>query len=60
MGKQAGNVVAVFNKSTPIEQYKKTDMPNAFKKNYNKTKVKCFNCHLRGHFSRDCPKPQNL
>lgn len=56
--KEAGNVIAVSNKSASIEQYKKPDMSNAFKKNYNKTEVKCYNSQLLGYFSRNCPEPR--
>ncbi|GJU37570.1 ribonuclease H-like domain-containing protein [Tanacetum coccineum] len=26
---------------------------------FNKTKVECFNCHRRGHFTRECRAPRN-
>ena len=33
------------------------DDPNQMQ-SQNLEAVKCFNCNLKGHFARDCPKPQ--
>nr|GEU88129.1 reverse transcriptase domain-containing protein [Tanacetum cinerariifolium] len=43
--------------------YKKTDRNLKFngkeKVGFDKTKVECFNCHRRGHFTRDCRSARN-
>ncbi|GKF72193.1 ribonuclease H-like domain-containing protein, partial [Tanacetum coccineum] len=26
---------------------------------FDKTKVKCYNCHMRGHLARECKAPRN-
>nr|GEV95703.1 copia protein [Tanacetum cinerariifolium] len=43
--------------------YKKTDRKLEFngkeQVGFDKTKVKCFNCHRRGHFFRDCRSAKN-
>nr|GEW64093.1 hypothetical protein [Tanacetum cinerariifolium] len=38
---------------------RKLDMANKERVGFDMTKVKCFNCHKRGHFARECKAPTN-
>ncbi|GKD21053.1 ribonuclease H-like domain-containing protein [Tanacetum coccineum] len=38
---------------------KKLDMANKERIGFDKSKVECFNCHKRGHFTRECRAPRN-
>nr|GEV84057.1 putative ribonuclease H-like domain-containing protein [Tanacetum cinerariifolium] len=38
---------------------RKLDMVNKERIGFDKTNVKCFNCHKRGHFIRECRAPRN-
>ncbi|GJV18960.1 ribonuclease H-like domain-containing protein [Tanacetum coccineum] len=38
---------------------RKLDMSNKERIGFNKSKVECFNCHKRGHFTRECRAPRN-
>ncbi|GKB51800.1 putative reverse transcriptase domain-containing protein, partial [Tanacetum coccineum] len=38
---------------------RKLDMENKERIGFDKSKVECFNCHKRGHFSRECRTPRN-
>ncbi|GJU83570.1 ribonuclease H-like domain-containing protein [Tanacetum coccineum] len=38
---------------------RKMDMANKERIGFEKSKVECFNCHKRGHFSRECRAPKN-
>ncbi|GJX17090.1 ribonuclease H-like domain-containing protein [Tanacetum coccineum] len=38
---------------------RKLDMANKERIGFDKSKVKCFNCHKRGHFARKCRAPRN-
>ncbi|GJU92517.1 ribonuclease H-like domain-containing protein, partial [Tanacetum coccineum] len=38
---------------------RKLDMNNKERIGFDKSKVECFNCHKRGHFSRECREPRN-
>nr|GEY13254.1 ribonuclease H-like domain-containing protein [Tanacetum cinerariifolium] len=38
---------------------RKVDMANKERIRFDKSKVECFNCHKRGHFSRECRAPRN-
>ncbi|GJW18657.1 ribonuclease H-like domain-containing protein [Tanacetum coccineum] len=38
---------------------RKLDMANKEKIGFDKSKVECFNCHKRGHFTRECRAPKN-
>ncbi|GKD43071.1 ribonuclease H-like domain-containing protein [Tanacetum coccineum] len=38
---------------------RKLDMANKERIGFDKSKVKCFNCHKRGHFPRECMTPRN-
>ncbi|GKF23159.1 putative ribonuclease H-like domain-containing protein [Tanacetum coccineum] len=38
---------------------RKLDMDNKERIGFDKSKVKCFNCHKRGHFVRECRTPRN-
>ncbi|GJX38584.1 ribonuclease H-like domain-containing protein [Tanacetum coccineum] len=38
---------------------KKLDMANKERIGFNKSKVECFNCHKRGHSTRECRAPRN-
>nr|GEV99663.1 ribonuclease H-like domain-containing protein [Tanacetum cinerariifolium] len=38
---------------------RKLDMANKERIRFDKSKMKCFNCHKRGHFSKECKAPRN-
>ncbi|GKD03243.1 ribonuclease H-like domain-containing protein [Tanacetum coccineum] len=38
---------------------RKLDMANKERIGFDKSKVECFNCHKRGHFTRKCRTPNN-
>nr|GEV94306.1 hypothetical protein [Tanacetum cinerariifolium] len=38
---------------------RKLDMANKERIRFDKSKVECFNCHKRGHFSKECRAPKN-
>ncbi|GKE89357.1 putative ribonuclease H-like domain-containing protein, partial [Tanacetum coccineum] len=38
---------------------RKLDMANKERIGFDKSKVECFNCHKRGHFTRECMAPKN-
>ncbi|GKB17738.1 ribonuclease H-like domain-containing protein [Tanacetum coccineum] len=38
---------------------RKLDIANKERIGFDKSKVKCFNCHKRGHFARKCMAPKN-
>nr|GEU56322.1 hypothetical protein [Tanacetum cinerariifolium] len=38
---------------------RKLDMANKERIGFDKSKVKCFNCHKRRHFARECKAPKN-
>ncbi|GKG16797.1 ribonuclease H-like domain-containing protein, partial [Tanacetum coccineum] len=38
---------------------RKLDMANKERIRFDKSKVKCFNCHKRGHITRECRAPRN-
>ncbi|GJU11354.1 ribonuclease H-like domain-containing protein [Tanacetum coccineum] len=38
---------------------RKLDMANKERIRFDKSKVECFNCHKRGHFTRKCRAPRN-
>ncbi|GJY05602.1 ribonuclease H-like domain-containing protein [Tanacetum coccineum] len=38
---------------------RKLDMANKERIRFDKSKVECFNCHKRGHFTRECRAPRN-
>nr|GEX09697.1 ribonuclease H-like domain-containing protein [Tanacetum cinerariifolium] len=38
---------------------RKLDMANKERIRFDKSKVECFNCHKRGHFTRECRAPKN-
>ncbi|GJV21645.1 ribonuclease H-like domain-containing protein [Tanacetum coccineum] len=38
---------------------RKLDMENKERIGFDKSKVECFNCHKRGHFSKECRTPRN-
>ncbi|GJR67519.1 ribonuclease H-like domain-containing protein [Tanacetum coccineum] len=38
---------------------RKLDMANKERIGFDKSKVECFNCHKRGHFTRECRTPRN-
>ncbi|GJT57396.1 ribonuclease H-like domain-containing protein [Tanacetum coccineum] len=38
---------------------RKLDMANKERIGFDKSKVKCFKCHKRGHFAKECRAPRN-
>ncbi|GKG20351.1 ribonuclease H-like domain-containing protein [Tanacetum coccineum] len=38
---------------------RKLHMDNKERIGFDKSKVECFNCHKRGHFTRECRAPKN-
>ncbi|GJZ67546.1 ribonuclease H-like domain-containing protein, partial [Tanacetum coccineum] len=38
---------------------RKLDMANKERIGFEKSKVECFNCHKRGHFTKECRAPRN-
>ncbi|GKA05899.1 ribonuclease H-like domain-containing protein [Tanacetum coccineum] len=38
---------------------RKLDMDNKERIGFDKSKVECFNCHKRGHFTKECRAPRN-
>nr|GEV05920.1 putative reverse transcriptase domain-containing protein [Tanacetum cinerariifolium] len=38
---------------------RKLDMANKERIRFDKSKVECFNCHKRGHFTKECMTPRN-
>ncbi|GKF53587.1 ribonuclease H-like domain-containing protein, partial [Tanacetum coccineum] len=43
----------------PMNIRRKLDMANKERIMFDKSKVECFNCHKRGHFTRECKEPRN-
>ncbi|GJX17153.1 ribonuclease H-like domain-containing protein, partial [Tanacetum coccineum] len=43
----------------PKNTGRKLDMAKKERIGFDKSKVKCFNCHKRGYFARECRAPKN-